>query len=86
MDFAFIDGHHDEDATLSYFHQVLSSLSEHSVLVFDDIRWSAGMAGAWRAIVAHEHVELSLDLGKVGLCVLSKGSPARRQSFYIPLD
>ena len=38
IDFAFIDGHHDEKATMRYFEQIISFLSNQPrVLVFDDI-------------------------------------------------
>lgn len=44
---AFIDGHHDEEATKSYFAQLLPYLEDDAVVVFDDIAWSEGMARAW---------------------------------------
>ena len=37
---AFIDGHHDREATLGYFEHVLARSHEGTVLVFDDIHWS----------------------------------------------
>mgnify|MGYP000079522577 FL=1 len=38
IDFAFIDGHHDEKATMRYFEQIIPFLSNQPrVLVFDDI-------------------------------------------------
>lgn len=42
VDFCFIDGHHDEAATMQYFEQVLPCLAPAALLVFDDIRWSRG--------------------------------------------
>lgn len=70
VDYAFIDGHHDEQATVEYFRQLLPFLSNGAVLVFDDITWSAGMRRAWRAILDEEAVTVSADLEDVGVCVV----------------
>ena len=51
IDFAFIDGHHDREATLSYFKQILPFMAKGGVMLFDDIAWSEGMSEAWREIV-----------------------------------
>src|SRR5690606_6597761 len=40
FDYAFIDGHHEEHATLDYFEAILPALTDEALLVFDDIRWS----------------------------------------------
>ncbi len=68
IDFAFIDGHHDEQATLSYFEQIYPFLSERAVLVFDDISWSEGMKRAWSTIEADERIQLSVGLSQLGIC------------------
>jgi predicted O-methyltransferase YrrM len=73
VDFAFIDGHHDEQATLKYYEQLLPHLVEESVLIFDDISWSAGMCRAWRTLENHPKVVLSTNLGAVGVCIVSAG-------------
>lgn len=51
INFAFIDGHHDREATLSYFKQILPFMAKGGVMLFDDITWSEGMKEAWREIV-----------------------------------
>ena len=51
IDFAFVDGHHDREATLSYFKQILPFMAKGGVMLFDDITWSEGMKEAWREIV-----------------------------------
>jgi len=50
VDFAFIDGHHQEDATLKYYQQLLPWFKKGGIMVFDDIFWSAGMNRAWQTI------------------------------------
>ena len=74
IDFAFIDGHHEEKATLDYFEQILPYLSNNAVVVFDDIAWSAGMRAAWSGITSNSNVRTSLDLSKAGICLLDRGN------------
>ncbi len=76
LDYVFIDGHHDEAATLSYFRQAISFLADRSVLVFDDINWSPGMNRAWKAIQRDPTVAVSVTLSGMGVCVI--GGSVRR--------
>jgi predicted O-methyltransferase YrrM len=75
-DFAFIDGHHEEQATLAYFRQICPYLAENSVFVLDDISWSRGMRKAWELIVADGRARISVDLSRVGICIISN-SPSK---------
>ncbi|MBI5610440.1 MAG: class I SAM-dependent methyltransferase [Deltaproteobacteria bacterium] len=70
IDYAFIDGHHDEQATIDYFEQFLPHCGPGAVLVFDDINWSKGMTRAWHRIEADPRVPLAFDCGEIGLCVM----------------
>jgi predicted O-methyltransferase YrrM len=70
VDCCFIDGHHDEAATIEYFDRVLPYLAPRAVLLFDDIRWSPGMLRAWTKIYSDSRVQASFDLGKIGICLL----------------
>ena len=73
IDFAFIDGHHDEKATMRYFEQIIPFLSNQPrVLVFDDIPWSPGMKRVWKKIKVDERVKISVDFRKVGICLMNK--------------
>lgn len=73
VDFAFIDGHHDEKATIRYFDQIIPCLANQGVvLVFDDISWSRGMKKAWKKIKVDDSVKISVDLWKVGICLMKK--------------
>jgi len=73
VDFVFIDGHHDEKATMRYFDQIIPFLANQGVvLVFDDISWSPGMKKAWKKIKVDERVKISVDLRKVGICLMKK--------------
>lgn len=67
LDFAFIDGNHQEQPTVDYFEQCLQKATPESVFVFDDIHWSQGMEAAWEKIKQHPQVKLSIDLFFFGL-------------------
>ncbi|MEX2658822.1 MAG: class I SAM-dependent methyltransferase [Acidimicrobiales bacterium] len=75
IDLAFVDGHHDEDATQVYFEQLLAHLAAPAVVVFDDIAWSEGMARAWDALAGHAAVRLAVDLDRIGVCIVGSASP-----------
>lgn len=81
LDWAFIDGNHQKEPTIRYFEQCLKKCHNDSVLLFDDIYWSKGMAEAWANIKAHERVNVTLDLFQVGIVFLRKEQP--KQDFVI---
>lgn len=84
IDYAFIDGHHDERATVSYFSTFIPYLARKSVIVFDDISWSSGMRRAWREIVVHQKIKIAVDLRSVGICVIDDDIQ-NKTVFRIPL-
>jgi predicted O-methyltransferase YrrM len=67
LDFVFVDGNHRKEPTLDYFQRLLPAMHTSSVIVFDDIHWSADMESAWEAIKAHPQVMLTIDLFFIGL-------------------
>ncbi|HVX49454.1 MAG TPA: class I SAM-dependent methyltransferase [Chitinophagaceae bacterium] len=70
IDFAFVDGNHRKRPTLEYFEQLLSKSHENTILIFDDIHWSAEMEEAWHVIQQHERVTLTIDLFFIGIVFL----------------
>ncbi len=70
IDFAFIDGHHDQEATLRYFKQIRPFMAKNSVMAFDDIAWSKGMENAWALIELAAGKEKCENLGKIGICYI----------------
>jgi len=84
IDCAFIDGHHDEEATEIYFQQIQPYLQKGSIVIFDDISWSRGMRNAWKKIRENEKVKISLDLRTMGICVLDS-AVKKKFNFNIPL-
>jgi predicted O-methyltransferase YrrM len=73
LDYAFVDGHHDEVATLEYLEWLLPSVPA-GLLVFDDVGWSEGMLRAWDRIAADERIALAVELEGMGLAFT--GEPA----------
>jgi predicted O-methyltransferase YrrM len=81
VDFAFIDGNHQEEPTVAYFEACLPYLHNDSLIVFDDIHWSEGMEKAWQRIQNHPQVQVTIDLFFVGLVFLRKEQ--EKQHFQI---
>jgi len=73
LDFVFVDGNHQRDATLKYFEWCLPKVHEDTMLIFDDIYWSEGMKEAWSVIKAHPRVTVTVDLFWIGLVFFKKG-------------
>ncbi len=81
LDFVFVDGNHQKEATLKYFEWCLPKVHEKTVLIFDDIYWSEGMKEAWREIKAHPKVTVTIDLFFIGLVFFKTGQA--REDFLI---
>ncbi|MDX1990765.1 MAG: class I SAM-dependent methyltransferase [bacterium] len=84
LDYAFIDGHHEEKATINYFHQILPYTAPTALMIFDDINWNEGMHNAWETIIAHERVDLAVEMEEIGICVVrpTKVSTKRLYKIY----
>ena len=61
FDLVYFDGNHQKQATLDYFHRLLPLAHNDSVFIFDDIHWSAEMQEAWKEIIEHPQVQVSID-------------------------
>lgn len=85
IDYVFIDGHHDENATLSYFRKISPYLSDGAILVFDDIHWSGGMERAWDDIRKNKNLKVSVDFLNMGICVFTKLAVEKVKYFKITI-
>jgi len=72
IDFVFIDGHHDKEATETYFNMIYPYLSDHAIVIFDDINWSQGMKNAWSNIYKSNRIDFSFDVYQWGICSIDK--------------
>jgi len=73
LDFVFIDGHHNKDATLAYFELCLKKSHSETIFVFDDINWTAEMKEAWGIIKANSSITITIDLHTMGIAFLKEG-------------
>jgi predicted O-methyltransferase YrrM len=85
IDFFFNDGHHDHDAVLRYFNQVMPYLSDTAIIVFDDISWSSGMREAWIEIEKDKRVTASINLHNIGIALINKKALPAKERFEIAL-
>ena len=69
VDLAYIDSSHDEVSTVGPVMRLTPYLNPGSILLLDDIRWSPVMWRNWQTVRRHRGVSLTLDLGRMGLCV-----------------
>lgn len=78
----YIDGNHRYAATMDYFTTLLKKVNENSILVFDDIYWSAEMEQAWKEIKKHPKVTLTIDLFHIGIVFFRKEN-IEKENFII---
>jgi len=71
VDFAFVDGNHRKEPTVQYFQELLNHSKVTTILVFDDIHWSAEMEAAWEIIRQNSVVTLTIDLFFIGLVFIN---------------
>ena len=77
IDLAYIDGHHEKNATIHYFNRLLPYLAEKAMVIFDDISWSSDMREAWDILRKREEFSHAMDLGVLGICILKDKSFAK---------
>ncbi len=82
IDFCYIDGHHDGDATIEYFEKISPVLTDGAIVVIDDITWSEDMKRAWNTIREKHEVALTVDTYMMGICIVGKNG-MERQSYQI---
>jgi len=71
IEFFYVDGNHYYEPTMRYFNWALDSSNRKTMMLFDDINWSAEMQKAWKELRHHPSVVLSLDFFHFGLVFLS---------------
>jgi predicted O-methyltransferase YrrM len=80
VDLAFVDGHHLKAPTIEYTRAIMDRCHENSVIVLDDIHWSAEMKEAWDEILTWDEVITSVDLFEMGLIFLD---PSREKQHFV---
>ncbi len=82
VNIAFVDGNHRYQPTIDYFKQFLNKTDNNTILVFDDIHWSAEMEKAWAEIQQHTAVRCTIDIFFLGF-VFFRDEFKERQHFTI---
>lgn len=70
FDLAFVDGHHDGQATIGYVDAIRATSPPGTLLVLDDIRWSDDMTWGWQQVRDATPASGHADLGRLGLVLL----------------
>lgn len=84
VDYIFIDGHHDEFATVEYFEKLIPHLSDTAIVVFDDIDWSDGMKRAWKKVISMNGILATVALKNLGIVITDKSkSTPTHYEFYL---
>lgn len=73
VDAVYIDGNHRLVPTIKYFEMCLPYLHDESFIIFDDINWSQEMKQAWKEIIKHPSVRISIDLYMMGIVFFNPG-------------
>ena len=73
IDAIYIDGNHRLEPTLRYFEMCLPYMHDNSFIIFDDINWSKEMKEAWKEIIKHPSVRISIDLYMMGIVFFNPG-------------
>jgi len=67
IDLVFIDGNHQKGSLLKYFHALLPYMQKHTIIIVDDIYWSAEMQSAWQDLINHSAITQSVECFHFGL-------------------
>ena len=69
-DLAFIDGQHEEQATIFYANKIKRLMKPGGTILFDDIFWSEGMSRAWETIKTDDEFASLIGLRTRGIAIL----------------
>lgn len=68
----YIDGDHTYQSTLNYYNYFKNKSNKNTILIFDDIYWSRGMAKAWNEIINDKTSTLTIDFFRMGVVFLNQ--------------
>ena len=71
-DVVFIDGNHRYEPTIRYFRQIMAVSKSDTIIILDDIHWSAEMEKVWTDIKNDPAVLQTIDLFFIGILLFRK--------------
>lgn len=69
----FIDGNHRKDPVMKYFKYISEISDSNTVVIIDDINYSAEMNEAWNELKEHSKVSVSIDIFQMGMLFFREG-------------
>ena len=75
FDLIYFDGNHQKQATLDYFEALLSTITNDTLWIFDDIHWSKEMEEAWKIIQKQDKVSVTIDTFQWGFVFFRREQP-----------
>ncbi len=82
-DLIYFDGNHSKEATLQYAQDLVSTITNETIWIFDDIHWSSEMTEAWRMIQEIPEVTATIDSFWLG-CVFFR-KEQNKEHFYVSI-
>jgi len=72
FDLVYVDGNHRYTPTLNYFQKLAPRMSNHGILIIDDIYWNREMRNVWYEIKSNRDVNCTIDLFRWGMVFFDK--------------
>lgn len=72
IDLLFLDGHHTSEALWKYYQALKPCMADQTIIIVDDIYWSADMTAGWKNLIALPEVTQSVDCFHFGLLFFKK--------------
>lgn len=82
-DLIYFDGNHSKEATLHYVQDLLPTITNETVWIFDDIHWSSEMTEAWKAIQEIPEITATIDSFWLGFVFFRKEQ--NKEHFYVSI-
>lgn len=73
FELAYVDGHHNGDATIRYVNTIVPRLERNAMIILDDIRLYREMDEAWHTLRTMPGVGSAVDVGRFGILFLGDG-------------
>lgn len=73
FELAYVDGHHNGDATIRYVNAIVPRLERNAMVILDDIRLYREMDQAWHTLRTMPGVGAAVDVGRFGILFRGEG-------------